>query len=162
MSECANTVIVTWCGLIWNRSWGWWLISTTYTQHIGHKTVLFWKWRRQSSRSKLCFAQLSCLNRFVGQMLCSKWSTPSLSIAFEKTVGLSVLLAATSSTCTFSTKVHSSERIAEEGETISSWLLFEVNRRAALAVKEVTLGAQGLQKLCDVMNVKGGLHHKTF
>lgn len=96
-----------------------------------------------------CFAQFSCPNQLAGQQ-CRPYavficSAPNLKVSFEKTVGLSVLLAATyiTPTCTFSNKVHSSERIAKEGETNSSRLLFEVNRSAVLAVKEVALGWQG-------------------
>ena len=62
--------------------------------------------------------------------------------------------------CTYRNVQYSSPQIAS-AETPSRQP-FDINHRSVLASREVGIGQPEMVKMLAVMNIKGGLHHKTF
>lgn len=106
----------------------------------------------------------SKLKSLVEGLLCPKCSKASCTVRCPDEIrrGYSVKLEVVCTQCGLLKSDHSSPQIEEDENSNPTRQPFEVNRRSVLAAKEVGLGQPELIRFMAVMNIKGGLHMKTY
>ena len=101
------------------------------------------------------------LNQLVGTLACPQCSAAGIHVAETDVKGYAVQLCLICDTCgTDLSSVYSSPKLPTcDNPTRQPYM---INHLAVLAAREGGINQTGLVRLTTLMNIKGGVHHKTF
>ena len=101
------------------------------------------------------------MNELVGSAVCPHCNTSALHVTDTNTKGYAVQLQLTCEHCDAElSSVYSTPKLSTSDNPTRQ--PFMINRLAVLAAREGGINQTGLVRLTTLMNVRGGIHHKTF